>query len=630
VSAPRHLWIVGALALLLAFAWSSFVRIHFALRDPGFRAGGAPALLRTDPAFLYYITERIADADGLAPADLRADPRVEWPETTDLAAIETLGQEFVVAWSWNALGRPLPLHRFAVWVMGLWASLVVIGVFGAAWELSRRVEWAAAAALLWATMLGDFRTLGFVLIREDFAFPWIAAHLWLALRAARTRATLDFVLAALALVAAAAFWHASLFVLLIESSALFAWFLRSGENPFTARRAWLVPLVASVVSLLVPVLRAKQFALSLPMLTAWALVWAGWIARDPRRGRMRVALHALGALALFVAASKIAAHALGGGVDDYSHVFRLLLAKLAHAGTPPADPRALDFDVRLLWQGPFRTAELDTLLQGAFAGFLALGGALALAWSTWRNGAGRSSLAVSVLFALGCACASWFVERTAPLFGLASAILAASVLAQLRSARVAALLGGVAVLAHGAHQVYLPSNYPIAWYQLPPSAAENAHVLRFVEANVPAGEAVAADYSTSAAVLAFTGRPILNQPKYETRRSRERIRAFCTALYDGSPDELAAYLRQNRCRWLLVNRAFLGGNATDLGGILPAELPHLRGRAILGLMSEVPAEYRRVGALELVYEPPREVGGRAYRLYRLAEPASPSPAEKSR
>ncbi|MFM7298747.1 MAG: hypothetical protein ACKO4Q_16200, partial [Planctomycetota bacterium] len=87
------------------------------------------------------------------------------------------------------------------------------------------------------------------------------------------------------------------------------------------------------------------------------------------------------------------------------------------------------------------------------------------------------------------------------------------------------------------------------------------------------------------------------------------------------PDELAAYLRTNRCRWLLVNRAFVGGNATDLGGILPADLPRLQGRAILGLMSENPAEYRRVGPLELAYEAPRDVGGRAYRLYRLAEPA---------
>lgn len=134
---------------------------------------------------------------------------------------------------------------------------------------------------------------------------------------------------------------------------------------------------------------------------------------------------------------------------------------------------------------------------------------------------------------------------------------------------------------------------------------------------MPAGEAVASDYSTSAAVLAFARRPVLNQPKYETRRSRERIADFCSAIYAGSPAALVQYLRENRARWLLVNRAFLGGNATDLGGILPTDLPQLRDRALLALMSEDPREYRRVGALRLVYEAPRELNGRAYRVYRL-------------
>ena len=612
----RMRWWLGALALVLAFAVSATSRIHFALRDPGFRSGGAAALLRTDPAFLYYVTERIADAGGVAPADLRADPNVEWPEITDIAAIETVGQEYVVAWAWLATGKALPLHRTAVWVMGLWASLVVIGVFGAAWELSRRVEWAAVAAWLWAAMLVDYRTLGFVFIREDFAFPWIAAHLWLALRAARTRSARDFVLAGVTLAASAAFWHAALFILLIEAVALFAWFLRSGGNPMGAARAWLVLATAAVVSLAFPVLRSKLFVLSLPMLIGYALLWAAWIGRKTTPTRGKLALHGVAALVALIALSKLTAQWLGGG-EDYSHVFKLLLAKLTHLGQPPADPRTLDFDVRLLWQGPFRTAELGPLVAGAWAALIALIATVALEGKTWLRGEGDGRVAVALLFALACAVASWMVERTAPLLGLSGAILAAVALSRLRSAKVAAAIACVAVVAHGAHQVYMPSKYPIAWYQLPPSAQENAHVLRFVEANVPQGEAVAADYSTSAAVLAFARRPILNQPKYETRRSRERIRELCDALYGGSPEQLAAYLRSQRCRWLLVNRAFVGGNATDLGGILPADLPRLQGRAILGLMSENPAEYRRVGPLQLVYEAPREVGGRAYRLYRL-------------
>lgn len=612
----RALWLAIA-SIVLAFAWSAGTRIYFTLRDPAFQETSAEHLLRTDPAFLYYVTERIADAGGAAPADLRADPNVEWPLKTDLAAIETIGQEFVVAWTWLAAGKPLPLHLWAVWVMSLWASLVALGVWGAAFELSRRVEWACAAVLLWAAMLVDYRTLGFVLIREDFAFPWIAAHLWLALRAARTRATVDFVLAGATLLAAAAFWHASQFVLLIEAAALFAWFLRSGANPLGAPRAWIVLALPAVLSFAVPVLRTKHFALSTPMLIGYALLYAAWIARRGAASKRSHALHALGALAVLLVFSKFASGLIGGGLEDYSHVFALLVAKLQHLGNPPADPRALDFDVRLLWQGPFRTADLSELFPLAAAGFVATAAGVAFTLGSWTSSKGDSRAAVAALFTLACAFACWMVERTAPLFGLASAALAAFVLARLRSTSTAWLCAAIACIGHAAHQLYMPSNYAIAWYQIPPSGREAAHVLEWIDANVPAGEAVASDYSTSAAVLAFAHRPILNQPKYETRRSRERIEEFCTAIYAGSAAQLADYLRANRCRWLLVNRVFLGGNATDLGGILPAELPRLRDRALLAMMSEEPAEFRRIGPFQLVYQAPRELGGRAYRVYRL-------------
>ena len=51
--------------------------------------------------------------------------------------------------------------------------------------------------------------------------------------------------------------------------------------------------------------------------------------------------------------------------------------------------------------------------------------------------------------------------------------------------------------------------------------------------------------STSATILAFARRPILNQPKYETRRSRDKIEEFCRAFYAGSAAELAGYLARH-------------------------------------------------------------------------------------
>jgi hypothetical protein len=36
------------------------------------------------PGLLYYLTRRIAEAGGLPLSDFRADPRIEYPETTDV------------------------------------------------------------------------------------------------------------------------------------------------------------------------------------------------------------------------------------------------------------------------------------------------------------------------------------------------------------------------------------------------------------------------------------------------------------------------------------------------------------------------------------------------------------------
>src|SRR6185436_19410917 len=160
----RH--VLGIACLIAVIAYSATLRIYYTLHDANFDRVNAASLLRTDPAFLYYVTERIALNHGLPPSDFRADPRLEWPELTDIPAIETVGQEFYVAWTWLATGRSMPLHVWSVWAMSIWASLVAVGVYGAAFELTRKVRWAVGAAALWAVMLGNYRTLGFVLIRE--------------------------------------------------------------------------------------------------------------------------------------------------------------------------------------------------------------------------------------------------------------------------------------------------------------------------------------------------------------------------------------------------------------------------------------------------------------------------------
>ena len=69
-----------------------------------------------------------------------------------------VGQEFVVAWAYLAFGSEIPLHTFAVVVMGIIASLAVVGVFGLTLELTRSVSWAAFAAALYALAPANYRS----------------------------------------------------------------------------------------------------------------------------------------------------------------------------------------------------------------------------------------------------------------------------------------------------------------------------------------------------------------------------------------------------------------------------------------------------------------------------------------
>ena len=120
--------VVTGLVLLVALA--SFLRIQLALGDPNFASSPVEGLLKSDPALIHYLTERVVDAGGGLPADYRTDPRIEYPETVDIPAIYTVGQEFAVAWLYLALGGNVPLHRVSLWFMGIWASLTVLGVWG--------------------------------------------------------------------------------------------------------------------------------------------------------------------------------------------------------------------------------------------------------------------------------------------------------------------------------------------------------------------------------------------------------------------------------------------------------------------------------------------------------------------
>jgi hypothetical protein len=615
ISRARSATFAGLCALLAVVALGATIRIGTALSLPAFAAQSPDGLLKSDTGLLYYITTRIIEGGGLPPGDFRSDPRIEHPETSDLPAMETVGEEFLVAWAHLLSGGRLPLFVLATIVMGVFASLAAIGVYGLALELTGEVRWAVCAVVLYAIVPANYRTIGFILIREDGSLPFFALHLWLLARAVRVRSGASIALAAVALVLALATWHAMRFFVTLEAACIFAWYLRTGVNPLAARRAWVFPAILAAGALLVPVLLAKWFVLSLAMQALAAMALAAWL--EPRLALGPSARRALGLASLL--ACVVAGTALARGLgtpDDYSHVIDFAWSKLRFLGTLPADPNALSFGTRLLWQGPFATVSFWATLGTLVVPGVLLPVALARAAPEWLRGTGDGRVQVLMAFCAASIVAMCLVQRMIVLGGLLAPVAVCLLLRELRPGFPTAWVVGLGLVQTASFATYL-HGYETrleGWYN-PEQRAELARVERWIGENLPHDAAIVADFVDGTGILVHSGNPIVMQPKYETRRSRDRIEAFLETLYQQPLPEFTRLLRERfAARYLLIDMNLIWDSRYQAGLPMSAWHPN-EGTAAFELLNPKPRVYRQVPGFKLLYKSEDDTA--FWRLYEV-------------
>lgn len=626
MSRPRLLaWLLLPLCVFVATG----VRVQTALDDPAFDSTDPTGMLRSDPALLVYLTERLVEGGG-APPDWRADPRVQHPRTTDIPAEFTVGQEYLVAHAYRLLGGEVPIHVVATWVMSFTAALALVGAYllaGAA-AGGRRSErgtggarggadtgfgvWCGALAALGFLLLpANFRTIGFVMVREDLAFPLFALHLGFLAAALRRPATWRFAWSGCLLAAALSTWHAMGFLVAIELSVLLAWSILSGARVSQAA-ALALALPTSLALLFVPALAQGSFPTSpavclgiglLVLLLApkSLLATGGWVRRSLLGGGSALAV----AIVLrFVVSDP----------DAYGHVHDVLVAKVSNLGRLPGDPNSMSFDARLLWQGPFATLEFHHAWRFLGLGLLALPASV---WLALRKGALASDRALAALFGVSLL-AAWLVQRMVILPGLLVPVVLAVAYVTARAEsgplvrRIALGVAGLQLLLFGS----FVAGHVVWWYQPPARQAELRDLVSWFEANVPAEEAVVSDFVTSTALLQGAGNPIVLQPKYETVASRRDAEAFLLGLYTSELDAFGRLCSERfAARYLVIDRHVLLKDSLYLAG----SAPHDRS-AILSLASTDPDVLANIAGFELLFRTrdSRLLTDR-YRVFRLTE-----------
>jgi hypothetical protein len=333
-----------------------------------------------------------------------------------------------------------------------------------------------------------------------------------------------------------------------------------------------------------------------------------------------VAVAAASAAAVLALARALSARA-GGGLGEASHVYGLLAAKIRHLGALPQDPRELSPEVRLMWQGPFDTLDVASWSEPAVLGAAAL--ALALlcwTWRAWRRPS-RSVEAVLLALVLISLPIAWLIARTVILPAALLPALAAAAAGRLRRA---ALPLALLVAAQGLVFAGFLRGHRIAWYLPPERQQELAQLISRLPALVPEGEAVAADFMSSTAILAHTRRPIVLQPKYEDRLSRARAERFLAAFFHGTPEDLRRLCADElHCRYLLVDRYTLWHLARYAAGLPWSAREPAPGTAAASFLSRDQAVLESVPGFALLYRSPdvaraERAPGDFYRLYRLA------------
>jgi hypothetical protein len=628
--------VATAFALLLALVVGWRLRVELAHGNPAWDETATKTqagLLRSDPALLHWFTDRIARNGGSLPHAFEQCPDVQWPDVVDARVEFPMLQPWLAANLWLRFGKPggTPLHEFCLSLFSFTAAITALAAFGIAFELTRRRGLAFVALALALLLPANWRTASFVLLGEDVAFPCLALHLWLLARAARVRSAASFLLAGVFLALAMAAWHATGFFVAIEAGAFLAWTLRSGENPFLeadadarSRRlskAWLVLVPFAIACAFEPMLRGKLQLLSLPMQLALALLALAFVERRRRLAPVARVVAAVALVGLLLGAGLLVSRALGRGLGDYSHVFRLVAAKLATFGERPSDPRELPFEVRILWQGPFDTMSLSALLLHLSSGLVALALLVPTAWRVFTSGRGERGAVVAALVALVgvvALVATRLILRTEILAGLVLAVAAALAIGRLEpGARRRWLAAAIVALPAAIFPFFFfgfrSSNQ---WYE-PFTIAEYRATLEAVDRLVPRGEAVAADEILSTAILATTDRPILVQPKYEWTAARERLQEFRTVATLGSPAELAAFLRDHRCRFLALDVQTLAATRYQVGLADSTSASDLDPKSAFVVAARDP---EHLPGFELLWRADPNVAPRGgVRLYRLSE-----------
>ena len=544
-------WVLLVVVFVSAAGW----RVHLSRTAPGYNAHDDTAMYWTENAFHYRYARAIAKGEAIP----RVDPLVQAPSGLDVRRHISLFMEYLAGWSFRAFGGD-SFPRYLTGLIGLVCALGVLAVFGTAFALWRRPWPALFAASLYAVAIPSYVRIRENYPREHLGLPLIFISLALllgAMRSSQTRARIGLALGSgVAMALACLAWHLTrsyLLVLAVATGAVWGWQLLRSPQQAEAHSRILPGFVAPVLLVAVGS-EMMRVRLSFLHPGLWLLLLIPVVHAIPALRTPQRKLLALGGGLLVIVGIK----ALLPSEGD-THVWALLMAKIANFGFKPADPSALSWEARFLWIEAFNSPDKLTFFYGyGTLPLLALAGIAISAKKACHETDGPQLLvlALALLFLLLCL----LVQRMTGFVVFFVCVLAAPVLLRAEWRRWAL---PVAILCLGFETHKFVRYGEATWFKqladrwfgvvtqsIPRPVADDRCMLDWLRNYTQPEDVVLARMGTSPVILTWAERPVVLQSKAENADVRQRIQDYLAAIYGGE-ELLLAFCERYQVRYLV-------------------------------------------------------------------------------
>lgn len=504
--------------------------------------GGAPSF--TLESALHFRMIQNTMGGGLPETDFS----IEFPGGVNVRKTYSIGSEYFYALAARCWPSNVPLAERIRWLEVLWFCLSIpLMVLWIRWACASPVAGWISGAFYAVAISSVIRSTGQEISRENFALPFLIAHLAFSARAVGggPRARLWAGISALCLALAAVNWDLIQFYVFLWAAVGVVRLLK-GEfvSRPVLRELWLFEWsVLAIISLLNPYMRAHGWIISPPLLLGGGVTAACILEQRPgmRLTRRHYLLMLSGPVLL-----GFLVHAVL--FESYAHFGDLLWAKLRFLNHKPADPSLLSFNQRIMWVPALHST---TWIQAKtlFPGLLGLTLAVFSVCCFYQLRCARSDLFQFVFFYGASFITFWFFFRFHVFLAVFAAAMPGVLYGLLKDKRpvlrwVLILLAACVCAVEARNTL----DQPERWGRTNVYYRELDELTDWFAKN-GGKKPVAANFGVSASILAYGGSPIVLHPKFETGEIRRRVQQYGEALFKGDEAEFRAWAGEYGAEW---------------------------------------------------------------------------------